>query len=172
MKYVEFSHFNCLWPPSSHKEHCKSKDAKYWHLEDVEVKWQFLTILRAISEHSKWPKGSIPHNIVSMMYAEHVLRANVDWTTFHTEGFGAIGQGLLVKQLLHIPYILVPEWFRNDPKFYVDPRVQEGTAWAVRGAQRADDALALLEWESFAGLVALVVEGVGMVVDARMEALR
>ena len=46
------------------------------------------------------------------------------------------------------------------------------------GAQRtdgghgwADDGLALLEWESFAGLVASMAEGVRMAVDARMEAL-
>ena len=29
MKYVSFPHFNRLWPESSHKHHCKSKDAKY-----------------------------------------------------------------------------------------------------------------------------------------------
>ena len=50
MKYVGFPYFDRLWPPSSQEEHCKSKDAKYLHLEDVEVKWWFLTILRAISE--------------------------------------------------------------------------------------------------------------------------
>ena len=45
----------------------------------------------------KWPKGSIPCSIASMMYAEHVLRVNVDWSTLRTEGFGAIGQGLSTK---------------------------------------------------------------------------
>ena len=78
MKYVGFPHFDRLWPPTSHKQHYKSKDAKYLHLEDVEVKWRFLTILRAISEQTKWPKGSFPCSIASMMYAEHVLRVNVD----------------------------------------------------------------------------------------------
>ena len=39
------------------------------------------------------------------MYAEHVL----DWSTFRTEGFGAIGLGLLAKRPIHISYILVPE---------------------------------------------------------------
>ena len=63
MKYVGFPHFDRLWPPSSHKQHCKSKDAKYLHPEDVKVKWRFLTILRAISEQTKWPKGSIPCSI-------------------------------------------------------------------------------------------------------------
>ena len=78
MKYVGFPHFDRLWPPTSHEQHCKSRDAKYLHLEDVEVKWRFLTILRAISEQTKWPKGSIPRSIASMMYAEHVLHVDVD----------------------------------------------------------------------------------------------
>ena len=50
MKYVGFPHFDRLWPPTSHEQHCKLRDAKYLHLEDVEVKWRFLTILRAISK--------------------------------------------------------------------------------------------------------------------------
>ena len=121
MKYVGFPHFDHLWPPSSHEQHCKFKDAKYLHLENVEVKWRFLTILRAISEQTKWPKGSIPRTIASMMYAEHVLLVNVDWFTFRMEGFGAIGQGLLAKRPVDIPYVPVPEWFRNNPKLYMEP---------------------------------------------------
>ena len=35
-----------------------------------------------------------------------------------------------------------------------------------------DENLALPEWEAFAGFVALVAEGVGTTVDARVEALR
>ena len=143
------------------------------------MKWRFLTILRAISKQTKWPKGSIPRSIASMMYAEHVLRGDVDWSTFHTEGFGAIGPGLLAKRPVHIPYVPVPEWFKNDPKLYMDPRAQERTARAVGGAQRANggrrhagDGLPLSEWEPFAGLVAPVVEGVQTDVNATMEALR
>ena len=131
MKYVGFPHFDRLWPPTSHEQHCKSKDEKYLRLEDVEVKWQFLTILWAISEQTKWPKGSIPHSIASMMYAEHVLRVDVDWSTFCMEGFGAIGPGLLAKRPVHFPYVPVSEWFRNDPKLYMDSRAQERTVRAV-----------------------------------------
>ena len=178
MKYVGFPHFDHLWPPTLHEQHCKSRNAKYLHLEDVEVKWRFLTIFRAISEQTKWPKGSIPRSIVSMMYAEHVLRVDVDWSTFHTEGFGAIGLGLLAKSPIHIPYVPVPEWFKNDPKLYVDPRAQEKTTRAVGGVQRADggrghasDGLLLPEWEPFAGSVAPVAEGVQTDVDATIKAL-
>ena len=60
----------------------------------------------------------------------------------------------------------------------MEPRAQESTIQAVGGAQRADggrgregDGLALPEWESFAGLVAPMVEGVQTAVDATMEAL-
>ena len=60
----------------------------------------------AISEQTKWPKGSIPHSIASMMYAEHVLCVDVNWSTFRTEGFGAIGPGLLAKRPIHIPTFL------------------------------------------------------------------
>ena len=133
MKHVGLPHFNRLWPPTSHEQHCKSRDAKYLHLEDVEVKWRFQTILQAISEQIKWPKGSIPRSIASMMYAEHVLRVDLDCTTFRTEGFGAIGPGLLAKRPIHIPYVPVTEWFKNDPKLYMDPRAQERTTQAVGG---------------------------------------
>ena len=38
MKYINFAHFDRLWPESSHAAHCKAKDAKYSHIEDLEVK--------------------------------------------------------------------------------------------------------------------------------------
>ena len=143
------------------------------------MKWQFLTILRAISEQTKWPKGSIPRSIASMMYAEHVLRVDVDWSTFRTEGFRAIGLGLLAKRPIHIPYVLVPEWFRDDPKLYVDPRAQKrparamgGVQWADGGSGQVGDRLPLLKWEPFAGSVAPVADGMQTDVDATMEALR
>ena len=125
MKYVGFPHFDCLWPPSSYEQHCKSKNAKYLHLEDVEVKWRFSTTLWAILEQIKWLKGFIPRSIASMMYAEHVLRLNVDWSTIHMQDFGAIEQGLLVILPIYILYVPVPEWFKTNPKLYVKLRVQE-----------------------------------------------
>ena len=38
MKDVNFVHFDRLWPESTHVAHCKAKDAKYSHIEDLEVK--------------------------------------------------------------------------------------------------------------------------------------
>ena len=48
MKYVGFLHFDRLWPESSHEHYCKSKDAKYNQIQDLETKSRFLTILRKI----------------------------------------------------------------------------------------------------------------------------
>ena len=59
MKYVNFAHFDLLWPESFHVACCKVKDAKYNHIEDLEVKWIFLTILRGISNEERWPKNAI-----------------------------------------------------------------------------------------------------------------
>ena len=60
MKYINFAHFDRLWPESSHVAHCKAKDAMYNYIEDLEVKWIFLTILRGISNEERWPKNAIP----------------------------------------------------------------------------------------------------------------
>ena len=177
MKYVGFPHFDRLWPPTSHEQHCKSRDAKYLHLEDVEVKWWFLTILRAISEQTKWPKGSIPRSIASMMYAEHVLHVDVDWPTFRTEGFGAIGPRFLAKRPIHIPYVPVQSGSRTTQNFMWIRERKKGLC-GNGGVQRADgghghagDRLPLPEWEPFAKSVAPVAEGVQTDVDATMEAL-
>ena len=93
-----------------------------------------------------------------MMYAKHVLRVNVDWSTFCAEGFGAIGPGLLAKRPVHIPYIPISEWFKDDPKLYMDPQAQEKTTQAVEGAEwadggrgQADDGLPLPEWDHLQG---------------------
>ena len=53
INYINFAHFDRLWPESSQIAHCKAKDAKYNHIEDLEVKWRFLTILRGISNEER-----------------------------------------------------------------------------------------------------------------------
>ena len=81
MKYVNFPHFDRLLPESSHEHHCKSKDAKYNQIQDLETKWTFFIILKKISNLERWPKNAIPKCIASMKYAEHVLRMTMDWST-------------------------------------------------------------------------------------------
>lgn len=121
MTHVSFPHFDRLWPTWCHEKHCKSKDAKYSHIEDLEVKWRFLTILRAISNREQWPKNSIPRSIAALMYAEHVLRMRVDWSTLKGEKFGHLGTALLARRPKDIPYSPVPDWFRANPKLRDEP---------------------------------------------------
>ena len=123
MEYVNFAHFNCLWPESSYAAHCKAKDAKYNPNEDFEVKWRFLTILRGISNEKRWPKNAIPRCVASLMYAKHVLRVRVDWSTLRSinKKIGQIRDALSTKKPVEISYSLVPDWFRQNPKLVDEP---------------------------------------------------
>lgn len=120
--YVGFPHFDRLWPERCHEQHCKAKGARYNNIEDVDVKWRFLTILRAISNSERWPKNSIPRCILSTMYAEHVLRKAVDWSTLRGNGqFGCLGDTLSVRKPTRIPYSPTPEWFSRNSDLYDEP---------------------------------------------------
>ena len=110
MKYVSFPHFDWFWLESSHEHHCKSKDAKYNQIQDLETRWRFLTILRKISNLERF------QNVASMMYAEHVLRMRVDWSTLWQNKFGSVGDALLKCQDVDILCSPVPQWFRENPK--------------------------------------------------------
>ena len=114
MKYVNFAHFDRLWLESSHVAHCKAKDAKYSNIEDLEVKWRFLTILIGISNEERWPKNAIPKCVASLMYAEHVLRVRVDWSILKSinKKIEQIRDALSIKKLVHIPYEPIPDWYR------------------------------------------------------------
>ena len=81
MQYVGFPHFDRLWPRPCQKRHCKSISASYIQLADVETKWRFLTILRNISNLERWPKSAILKSMACMMYADHVLRVRVEWSS-------------------------------------------------------------------------------------------
>ena len=124
MKYVNFTHFDRLWSKSSHVAHCKAKDAKYSHIEDLKVKWRFLTILRGISNEERLPKNAIPKCVTSLIYVEHVLRIRVDWSTLKSinRKIGQIGDALSKKKPTDIPYEPIPDWFRQNPKFVDEPR--------------------------------------------------
>ena len=100
MKYVNFVHFDRFLLESSHVAYCKAKDAKYSHIEDLEVKWRFLTILKGISNEERWPKNAIPKCVASLMYAKHVLRVRVDWSTLRSinKKIQQIGDALSTKK--------------------------------------------------------------------------
>ena len=100
MEYISFVHFDRLWPESSHAELCKAKDAKYNHIEDLEVKWRFLTILKGIFNEERWPKNAILRCVASLMYVEYVLGVKVDWSTLRStnKSIGRIADALSKKK--------------------------------------------------------------------------
>ena len=60
-----------------------------------------------------------------MMYAEHVLRVRVDWSSLgalNEKKFGGIGIAFTKCTVSDIPYIPVPEWFRKNSRLVGDPR--------------------------------------------------
>jgi hypothetical protein len=48
------------------------------------------------------------------MYAEHVLRVPVDWSTLPSTRFGHLSEMYLTRKPAQIAYVPVPDWFRND----------------------------------------------------------
>jgi hypothetical protein len=61
-----------------------------------------------------------------MMYVEHVLRVRVDWSSLdalHSQKFGGIGITFTKCTVPVIPYTLVPEWFKKNPRLVDEPRV-------------------------------------------------
>jgi hypothetical protein len=108
MQYVGHPHFDRLWPRPCHEVHCRSISANYNQLEDVEIKWKFLIILRNISILERWPKGAIPKSVTCLMYAKHVLRVRVDWSrlgALKKKKFGGIGAACTKYTVPDIPYI-------------------------------------------------------------------
>jgi hypothetical protein len=55
------------------------------------------------------------------MYAEHVLRVPVDWSTLPSIGFGCLLEMYQTRKPTQIPYVAVPVWFRNDLSLLNDP---------------------------------------------------
>jgi hypothetical protein len=55
------------------------------------------------------------------MYAEHVLRVPVDWSTLPSTGFGCLSEMYQTRKQTQIPYVAVPVWFRNNPTLLDDP---------------------------------------------------
>ena len=58
------------------------------------------------------------------MYAEHVLRVRVDWSSLivlHGQKFGGIGIALTKCTVPDIPYTPVPEWFRKNHELVDEP---------------------------------------------------
>jgi hypothetical protein len=48
LRYVKLVFSNRMWPRQCHTKNIETKSASWCDLIDIEVKWRFLTILRAI----------------------------------------------------------------------------------------------------------------------------
>jgi hypothetical protein len=88
LQYVKLAFLDRMWPRECHAKNIETKSASWCDFVDIEVKWRFLTILRAISNTDYYARNIIPVSIVSLMNAEHVLRVPVDWSTLPSTGFG------------------------------------------------------------------------------------
>jgi hypothetical protein len=69
----------------------------------------------------RYARNIIPVSIVLLMYAEHVLRVPVDWSTLPSTGFGRLSEMYQTRKPTQIPYVVVPVWFRSDPSLLDDP---------------------------------------------------
>jgi hypothetical protein len=121
LQYVKLAFSDRMWPRECHAKNIERKSASWCDLVDIEVKWRFLTILRAILKSDRYARNIIPVSIVSLMYAEHVLRVPVDWSTLPSIGFGCLSEMYQTRKPTQIPYVAVPVWFRSDPSLLDDP---------------------------------------------------
>jgi hypothetical protein len=120
LQYVKLAFSDRMWPRECYAKNIERKSASWCDLVDIEVKWRFLTILRAISNSDCYARNIIPVSIVSLMYAEHVLRVPVDWSTLPSTGFGRLSEMYLTRKPTQIPYVAIPVWFRSDPALLDD----------------------------------------------------
>jgi hypothetical protein len=120
-QYVKLAFSDRMWPRECHTKNIERKSTSWCDLVDIEMKWRFLTILRAISNSDCYARNIIPVSIVSLIYAEHVLRVPVDWSTLPSTGCGCLSEMYQTRKPTQIPYVAVPVWFRSDPALLDDP---------------------------------------------------
>jgi hypothetical protein len=121
LQYVKLAFSDRMWPRECHAKNVKTKSASWCDLVDIEMKWRFVMILRTISNSDRYAWNMILVSIVSLMYAEHVLRMAVDWSILPSTGFGHLSEMYLKRKLAEIAYVAVPDWFRNNPAFVDNP---------------------------------------------------
>ena len=78
MEYIKFVHLDKWWPIELREKHCAARAVTYTHIKDLDVKWRFLEILRAISILERWPKNNIPKSIATLMYVEYATLMYVE----------------------------------------------------------------------------------------------
>jgi hypothetical protein len=55
------------------------------------------------------------------MYAEHVLRVAVDWSTLPSIRFGRLSEIYLTRKPAQIAYVAIPHWIRSNPTLVDNP---------------------------------------------------
>jgi hypothetical protein len=121
LQYVKLAFSDRMWPCECHAKNIETKNASWCDLVDIEVKWRFVTILRAISNSDRYARNIIPVSIVSLIYAEHVLRVPVDWSTLPSTRFGRLSEMYLTRKPTQIAHVAVPDWFRSNPALLDNP---------------------------------------------------
>jgi hypothetical protein len=120
LQYVKLIFSDRMWPRECHAKNIETKSASWCDLVDIEMKWRFVTILRAILNSDRYARNIIPVSIVSLMYAEHVLKVPVDWSTLASTRFGHLSEIYLTRKPAQIAYVAVPNWFRSNPALLDD----------------------------------------------------
>jgi hypothetical protein len=65
LQYVKLAFSDRMWPRECHAKNIETNNASWCDLIDIEVKWRFVTILRAISNSDRYTQNIIPVSIVS-----------------------------------------------------------------------------------------------------------
>jgi hypothetical protein len=60
LQYVKLAFSDRMWPRECHAKNIERKNTSWCDLVDIEVKWRFLTILRAISNSDRYARNIIP----------------------------------------------------------------------------------------------------------------
>jgi hypothetical protein len=124
---VKLAFSDRMWLRECHAKNIETKSAFWYDLVDIEVAWKFVTILRAILNSDCYARNIIPVSIMSLMYAEHVLRVLVDWSTLPSTGFGRLSELYLTRKPAQIAYVVVPDWFRSNPASSRRPRISNSS---------------------------------------------
>ena len=122
-RYVNWVHVDrAFWPRDRHERNCASASGKWTQMNNIPMKWRMLSVLRAISDDPKYAKHNIPLCIVAMVYAESVLKVQVDWSSLPS----AVRKAYLLRRPKEIPMVPIPQWFIENHNLLYPPRNYSG----------------------------------------------
>ena len=83
-KYVKMYHIDKLWPRECHESHTKNFACRPWMCKNDHFNHRAEEVWRALFGDRPRNKGFFNYSLVSMVYAELILKRKVDWSTFPT----------------------------------------------------------------------------------------